>query len=155
ECCDYQTDSGGAGKWRGCCGSRVVKRLLAPATVSSYVVGMKYPMPGLAGGKDGAPNRLTVPVGTERAETGAFMANAVPHAAGEAYEYLYGGGGGFGDPLERDPARVLEDVLDEYVSVEGARRDYAVVLRGSLEDLTLEVDEAATAALRKERGRRS
>src|SRR5262249_42403533 len=69
ECCDYQTDSGGAGKWRGCCGSRVVKRLLAPATVSSYVVGMKYPMPGLAGGKDGAPNRLTVRVGTERAET--------------------------------------------------------------------------------------
>src|SRR5262249_21424839 len=49
ECNDYVTDSGGAGKWRGCPGSRIVKRLLAPATVSAYVVGVKYPMPGLQG----------------------------------------------------------------------------------------------------------
>jgi len=43
---------------------------------------------------------------------------------------------------------VLEDVLDEYVSVEGARRDYGVVLTGSLEDLTLAVDHEATEKLR-------
>jgi len=42
-------------------------------------------------------------------------------------------------------------VLDEYVSVEGARRDYGVVLTGSLEDLTLAVDVAATERLRAER----
>jgi N-methylhydantoinase B len=41
-------------------------------------------------------------------------------------------------------------VLDEYVSVEGARRDYGVVLTGSLEDLTLAIDEAATTTLRSE-----
>ena len=52
----------------------------------------------------------------------------------------YGGGGGWGDPLDRDPQAVLDDVLDEYVSVEGARRDYGVVLTGSLEDLTLAID---------------
>ena len=63
----------------------------------------------------------------------------------------YGGGGGWGDPLDRDPQAVLDDVLDEYVSVEGARRDYGVVLTGSLEDLTLEVDEAATTAARRDR----
>ena len=45
---------------------------------------------------------------------------------------------------------MLEDVLDEYVSVEGARRDYGVVLIGSLEDLTLAVDRPATDALRAE-----
>jgi N-methylhydantoinase B len=44
---------------------------------------------------------------------------------------------------------VLDDVLDEYVSVVGASRDYGVVLEGSLEELTLEVDEVGTHALRE------
>jgi len=47
--------------------------------------------------------------------------------------YDYGGGGGWGDPLDRDPQAVLDDVLDEYVSVGAATREYGVVLRGSLE----------------------
>ena len=46
--------------------------------------------------------------------------------------YDFGGGGGWGDPLDRDPQAVLDDVLDEYVSVDGAERDYGVVLTGSL-----------------------
>ena len=54
-----------------------------------------------------------------------------------------------------DPQQVLDDVLDEYVSVEGARRDYGVVLTGSLEALDLVIDRGATDALRAERrGRR-
>ena len=76
-------------------------------------------------------------------------ANLVPLKAGEAFEYAFGGGGGWGDPLERDPQRVCEDVLDEYVTPEGARRDYGVVLRGSLEALDLTVDLAATQRLRE------
>jgi N-methylhydantoinase B len=55
-----------------------------------------------------------------------------------------GGGGGWGDPLERDPAAVRNDVLEEFVTVASAREDYGVVLR---DDLTL--DEAATATLRR------
>jgi N-methylhydantoinase B len=43
---------------------------------------------------------------------------------------------------------VLDDVLDEYVSVEGAAREYGVVLSGSLEDLTLAIDAPATEARR-------
>jgi N-methylhydantoinase B len=78
-------------------------------------------------------------------------ADWVPIGAGERIMYDYGGGGGWGDPLDRDPHAVLDDVLDEYVSVEGAHRDYGVVLRGSLEDLTLEIDHDATRALRTER----
>jgi N-methylhydantoinase B len=65
--------------------------------------------------------------------------------------YDYGGGGGWGDPLDRDPSAVLDDVLDEYVSVERAERDYGVVLTGSLEGLTLDVDLDATERLRSER----
>ena len=50
----------------------------------------------------------------------------------------------------RNLAAELDDVLDEYVSVAGARRDYGVVLTGSLEDLTLALDEPATEQLRAE-----
>ena len=144
ECCDYRTDSGGPGQWRGCPGSRVVKRVLTPSSVSTYMVGMKYPMSGVAGGKDGAPNRLAVRVGTEHEQVIRTMANGVPHEAGEAFEYLYGGGGGGGDPLDRDPERVLDDVLDELVSAEAAARDYGVVFCGSLEEYDLRVDVEAT-----------
>jgi N-methylhydantoinase B len=75
----------------------------------------------------------------------------VPIEASQRIMYDYGGGGGWGDPLDRDPQSVLDDVLDEYVSVEGAEREYGVVLNGSLEDLTLGVDEEATGALRAQR----
>ena len=55
------------------------------------------------------------------------------------------GPGGWGDPLERDPARVLRDVLNELVSVESARDDYGVVITA-----TREMDVAATARRRTE-----
>jgi len=150
EWCDYETDTGGAGQWRGCPGSRVVKRVLAPAGLSTWMVGMKYPMAGVEGGLDGSPNRLTVRFDTRPAPV-TNIANAVPHDAGEAFEYVYGGGGGYGDPLDRDPERVRDDVLDEYVSPAAAERDYGVVLRGSLEALDLAVDEQATRRLRAQR----
>lgn len=148
---DYATDTGGAGKWRGCPGTLYIKELTAPAQIYTYVVGMKYPMPGIAGGKPGAPNRLKLCCGGAREQVVECTAFYVDHQPGEHYEYRYGGGGGWGDPLERDPQHVLDDVLDEYVSVEGARRDYGVVLTGSLEDLTVAIDWPATEALRAER----
>jgi N-methylhydantoinase B len=148
ECNDFITDSGGAGQYRGGPGSRVLKRSLVPAAFTTWMVGMRYPMAGVEGGRDGSPNRLRVRVGTAREKLIECMANAEPLGAGEAFEYCYGGGGGWGDPLDRDPQRVYEDALDELVSVEAAWRDYGVVLRGSLEDWTLELDEPATRALR-------
>jgi N-methylhydantoinase B len=65
--------------------------------------------------------------------------------------YDYGGGGGWGDPLDRDPQAVLDDVIDEYVSVEGARRDYGVVILGDpiSDPEGLAIDLEATAALRR------
>jgi len=151
---DYETDTGGAGEYRGNCGSLYRKQVLAPATIYTYVVGKRYPMPGIAGGRPGSPNRLIARAGGVHAFEVGDKAGYIEHAAGEHYEYHYGGGGGWGDPLRRSPERVLEDVLDEYVSVEGARRDYGVVLTGSLEHLTLAVDHAATARLRAEMGAR-
>jgi N-methylhydantoinase B len=111
------------------------------------MVGIKYPMAGVEGGKDGAPNQLDVRFDTQPKRIGN-IANAEPHAAGEAFEYLYGGGGGYGDPLLRDPASVRDDVLDEYVSPESAARDYGVVLVGERYESELRVDEEETRALR-------
>jgi len=54
------------------------------------------------------------------------------------------GGGGYGNPWERDAAMVREDVLDEYVSLKAARERYGVVI----DPATMQVDEAATAQLR-------
>jgi N-methylhydantoinase B len=148
---DYRTDSGGPGQWRGLCGSHYEKEVLVDAKVYTYVVGMKYPMPGICGGKPGAPNRMVIRYGSEDPFVVQHTAEWVPIGASERVMYDYGGGGGWGNPLDRDAQAVLDDVLDEYVSVEGAERDYGVVLRGSLEDLTLEIDEEATAARRAQR----
>src|SRR5437764_3633257 len=65
---------------------------------------------------------------------------------GDLFRHEVAGGGGWGDPLERDPALVLKDVLNDFVSERAARDDYGVVLSGD----PIVVDEAATAALRNE-----
>lgn len=147
---DYEADSGGAGEFRGNCGSLYRKQVLVPATIYTYVVGRTYPMPGIAGGRNGSPNRLDVRVGGPHQHEVGETAGYIQHEAGECYEYHYGGGGGWGDPLDRPAEKVLEDVLDEYVSVAGARRDYGVALTGDLWELTLAIDHEATERLRAE-----
>jgi N-methylhydantoinase B len=152
-CRDYRTDSGGPGQWRGICGSHYEKEVRVDTTVYTYVVGMKYPMPGICGGGNGAPNEMILRYGSTDPYRVQHTANNVPVGAGQRIMYDYGGGGGWGDPLDRDPQAVLDDVIDEYVSVEGAARDYGVVLTGSLTDLTLAVDVMATDVVRAERRR--
>ena len=71
-------------------------------------------------------------------------------AQGRILEYHQAGGGGWGDPFERDPTWVLEDVMDGYVSVEGARRDYGVVIAPMGDSHELDLD--ATAAIRGRAG---
>lgn len=70
--------------------------------------------------------------------------------AGAASRYITNGGGGWGDPLKREPQRVLDDVRDGYVSIQGAARDYAVVIHGEPETDPegLQIDDAATRRLR-------
>jgi len=67
--------------------------------------------------------------------------------------YINRGGGGWGDPFDREPARVTRDVRDGYVSIEGAARDYGVAIVGDpdRDPEGLAVDEAETARLRGER----
>jgi len=63
---------------------------------------------------------------------------------GDLFRHEVAGAGGWGDPLERDPARVLQDVRNEFVSEQAAREDYGVVIAGDA------VDKAATTALRRQ-----
>ena len=65
---------------------------------------------------------------------------------GDVISFQQSGAGGYGDPRERDPRRVLEDVLDDYVCLEAARAEYGVVIVGA--GAELRVDEQATAELR-------
>src|SRR5438874_6061787 len=144
------TDTGGPGRWRGQCGSFYIKEVTLPQMVYTFVLGMKYPAVGIAGGENGSPNHLGIRRMNGKLEESKHTALYVPLNPGERIEYRFAGGGGWGDPLERDPAKVRDDVLDEYVSREAAEREYGVVLTGELEDYSLEVDEQSTRARRKE-----
>jgi N-methylhydantoinase B len=78
------------------------------------------------------------------------MFSGVPMRQGDHFTRPSAGGGGFGDPLERDPGAVLEDVIDEYVSLERARADYGVVIEAADAELGEYVlDEEATARERR------
>ncbi|MCY1551274.1 hypothetical protein D9M68_875910 [compost metagenome] len=64
--------------------------------------------------------------------------------AGDVFMFESTGGGGWGNPLKRSVNEVFEDVLDEYISIEAAKKYYGVVVNPE----TMQVDEAATSALR-------
>jgi N-methylhydantoinase B len=143
---NYLTDSGGAGQWRGGCGSHFIKEVRTPTSVNQYVVNQRHTHPGIAGGADGSPDICHVgETFVETAVSGVLL------DTGEQLDYRFGGGGGWGDPLDRDPQAVLDDVWDEYVSIDGAKRDYGVVITGDVQAMTLELDLAATDSERAAR----
>jgi N-methylhydantoinase B len=80
---------------------------------------------------------------------GAVFSNLTIHS-GDSFTRSSSGGGGYGDPLLRDPQAVLEDVTDGYVTPERARLDYGVILREvSVERAEWEIDERATEQERR------
>ncbi|MEM1266303.1 MAG: hydantoinase B/oxoprolinase family protein [Pseudomonadota bacterium] len=147
-------DSPGPGKWRG--GAGVIKAstlLEADNTVISYICDRERAVVwGVEGGLPSMPHGLEI----EHSETGEKMWLGSVFSnyrikSGDRFTRPTAGGGGYGDPLERDPAHVLEDVIDDYVSVERAEKDYGVVIRVIDADmLDYEVDSAATEAARSE-----
>jgi N-methylhydantoinase B len=145
---NFATDSGGAGQWRGGCGSHFVKEVRTPTSVNQYVVNQVHTHPGIAGGENGSPDRVTLAAGTDHAVVVNPSVAGFLLQTGEQLVYDFGGGGGWGDPLERDPAAVLDDVWDEYVSIGAARERYGVVITGSLAQMDLAIDASATAAQR-------
>jgi N-methylhydantoinase B len=150
-------DSGGAGLHRGGCGYEKHIRMLRDAHFMSIADRSILSCWGVNGGRAGRPFQVTIdPGGPHEREVDA-LADAEPVRAGEVIRIRTTGGGGWGDPLQRDPALVVRDVRWRKVSPEAAWSEYAVVLTGSDDDLgddpgdDLGYDEAATTAERRRR----
>jgi N-methylhydantoinase B len=143
-------DSAGAGKFRGGAGIRRDLRFLADeGKLTNLSERQRFAPYGVFGGRPGALARTVIDPGPD--EEIVHGKQSREFAYGAVISFQQSGAGGYGDPLERDPARVLEDVMDDYVSVAAARADYGVVITG--DGFDLRVDEAATLALRASRAR--
>jgi N-methylhydantoinase B len=138
-------DSGGPGKFRGGCGLRRDVRILAQRTLAgTRMENTEFPAWGVEGGRAGRPGRWIVNPGSAKERFLKPHGDDAVLEEGDLLRILTSGGGGWGDPLERDPQRVLKDVMRGFVSVEGAERDYGIVLsKGGGE-----VDKDATHELR-------
>src|SRR5690606_1062607 len=115
-------DSGGPGKFRGGLGYDKRIRMLRDASVMSIAARSIRSCWGVNGGRAGRPFRVDID-----GEEMDGLVDGHPVRAGQVIRIRTTGGGGWGDPLDRDPARVAADVRDGKVSVEGARDDYGVV----------------------------
>ena len=139
-------DSGGPGFNRGGLGAIYEIEALAEGATDVSLLGErgKFPPFGVNGGKSAALNRFVYQTdGGERTPPLVSKVTDIRIVAGQHIRLETPGGGGFGDPLTRDPLRVARDVELGYVTPAAARRDYKVVIAENGA-----VDAAATAALR-------
>lgn len=144
------TDSGGPGESRGGIALEKASTVLdVDGAVISYICDRERSVVwGLEGGLPSCPHGLWLEQDGVERFLGAIFSD-VPIKPGDRFRRGTAGGGGLGDPLARDPERVLADLADDYVSLERARKDYGVVARIVDADLAeYELDETATRAER-------
>ena len=140
--CQTITDSLGAGHFNGSPGQRLVARQRKGSVfVAGYGEGQVYPPKGVLGGEEGAPNRGFVVDGVtgERIRELPLVGVFEIHE-NEGLEILGNGGGGFGDPIDRDPERVCTDVSKRWISVDKALETYGVVVEHSPEGFIVNWD---------------
>ncbi|MBI4252539.1 MAG: hydantoinase B/oxoprolinase family protein, partial [Candidatus Tectomicrobia bacterium] len=138
-------DSGGPGKRRGGLGYFKEFRILCDCEALSNADRSIIPPWGVNGGLAGGLYSLTLNPGTSREKAVPALSNRVPVKKEDILRVVTTGGGGWGDPLERETELVRQDVLWGKVTPGGARRDYGVVV-GKGGDAA--VDAAATEKLR-------
>jgi N-methylhydantoinase B len=139
-------DSGGPGRYRGGAGSRKTFRLLeGEARLSALGDRELYPPPGVLGGGKGAAHGLLLNEGEADQQNLTLKVVGRHLQAGDRVTILAGGGGGYGDPLERSVELVRQDVAIGLVSVRHAHDSYGVVIA-----LDGTVDEEATRVTRAE-----
>jgi N-methylhydantoinase B len=120
-------DSGGAGQWRGGLGYRREYRLLGAEALWSVRSDRHIYSPwGVLGGTDGLPGLHAVQPGTPDERQVPSRYGGHPMRNGDTVLVQTNGGGGYGDPLRRDPDRVRQDVRNGYVSAAAAVRSYGV-----------------------------
>jgi N-methylhydantoinase B len=138
----FRKDSGGPGRWRGGCGVVRSYRMLDDCDASLWFERSKTPAWGVFGGQAGESPAISMEGPGLSLNPLKLKARTIP--AGTVVRTETGGGGGYGRALDRPPAEVRDDVLDGFITVDGAKRDYRVVI----DPAALTVDEAATRALR-------
>tara|TARA_B100001964_G_scaffold124400_1_gene137807 strand:- start:103 stop:684 length:582 start_codon:yes stop_codon:yes gene_type:complete len=157
EAFEIRRDSAGAGASRGGLGAQLQIRFKGHAELSIETSRTIEGSPGIEGGHRSPVQTLfKVSPNGDREVIGGWksynewvnpLLAAYRFDGGEAFRIETTGGGGLGNPLVREPEKVLEDVLDDYVSIEAARERYGVVIDPS----RLEIDRAATEDLRSKR----
>ena len=141
---ELRPDSGGAGRFRGGLGQVMELEIITGASANHSCMYDRTgnPAQGLLGGKPGTAGDLRLSDGGRPHPKSHYVLQP-----GQRVILELPGGGGYGPPSERDPERVLADARQGYISLDAAERDYAVIVNAA----TMEVDDEATAALRRER----
>ncbi|MGH3681635.1 MAG: hydantoinase B/oxoprolinase family protein [Natronosporangium sp.] len=121
---EIRTDSGGAGRHRGGCGLRRDIRFVTPGEFLTVIKKTRSRPWALAGGREPEPNQMIVFPGTDRERR--VSTTRTPVVPGDRVTVLTAGGGGHGDPADRDQAAVRRDVAEGYVSAAAARETYQV-----------------------------
>ena len=145
-------DSGGPGRYRGGLGVEKGGVLTdAEKTVMSYCCDRARSITwGIKGGLPSIPHGVWLNPDTDDKKFLGSIFSSVPLESGDSFIRPSAGGGGYGDPLERTPEEVLEDVIDGYVSVSRAASDYGVVIEAIDPELDdYRIDEAATGEMRE------
>jgi N-methylhydantoinase B len=141
-------DSGGPGLYRGGCGIiRDVRVLCDEAELGNRMENSTFPPYGVAGGGAGRPGDILLNPGAPQECHILPTSDGIKVRRGDLLRLITCGGGGWGDPFARDPTTVRQDVAGGFVSVQGARADYGVML----DPRTLAIDNAATEKLRRDR----
>ncbi len=156
EAFELRTDSGGPGKHRGGLGAIFKVRYLGEGELSMESSRTREGSPGVnGGGRSDVQRQIKIHTDGRREVIGGVdpqgnwkspLLASVPFGIGETFMFESTGGGGWGSALERDAVAVLDDVLDEYISLDAARSRYGVVIDAK----AMVVDTAATARLRAE-----
>lgn len=141
-------DSGGAGRYRGGLGAVRDWEVLADEMIFNLRADrFKFASPGAAGGKPAKPSAARLNPGMEGEKPLASKVAGLRLSKGDVISWSLAGGGGWGDPTERPPEQVRDDVVRGYVSAAAAEADYGVVLRSP----GLTIDHETTSARRTKR----
>jgi N-methylhydantoinase B len=141
---EIEPDSGGPGYHRGGTGVRREVRVLHSGMLATRLDSVVFPCWGANGGQAGRGGAVTINPGQPDARVVDPIGDGFAVNAGDVIQVITPGGGGWGDPFTREVERVRADVMRRFVTVEGAREDYGVVLDSE----TFDVDQEATARLR-------
>ena len=142
-------DSGGPGYHRGGTGVvRDVRVLCERAELATRMENTLVAPYGVAGGQAGRTGRVVLNPGTPSERELPALGDGIELRRGDLLRFETCGGGGWGDPLTRDPERVRQDVARGFLTARGALEDYGVVI----DEATIEVDKSASD---EERARRA